>query len=195
MIYRCNGNAEGFVCFSIYNKVVTLPLISINPKFRRQGIGKRFVADYIEYFKKKDFLVAEAQDVTSEGEHLCKSTSFSFKEKFYSEINYYRILVDHREQNWNAMHRLALWKSEIAEGEPDYSWNIEFNNDKRPIICITHPDWKVAIIESNLIIKKDKVKYFANRIFANNITPGYIYVDQDISNQILKQRAPKTLPI
>lgn len=68
LLYRGENNkADGFIIFSENQRIVLVDLICIKPSLRKQGIGKRFVADYINYFKKKKILVIVAEPVTFEG--------------------------------------------------------------------------------------------------------------------------------
>lgn len=183
LLYRNNGNADGFITYLSFDKKIIIEIICIKPNLRHKGIGKSFVDDYIEYFKKRNVLVVEIDNViTSEGNNLCISTGFKKLVKPNEEdmIQFYKPLASGcRRENWISNRRIVLWKKESFDGSclPDMSWDLDFKNDNAPILEYAYKDWYVGIVENNQIIEYDKVKYFYG---VAGETLGYIYINKDI---------------
>lgn len=187
LVYRKDGFAEGILVFSTYGKVVKADIISVNPKLRHQGVGKSFVDSYLSYFKKKGFLCVETSDVTIDGRRLCRSTKFKVLSKEYHgdrELKYYKTLVETRKQDWAAKNRIVLWENEVSgEGFPDYSWSMNFNKSKKPIIQHAFKDWYVGVVVDGRCVIRDKLKYLNEE--ACNTIPGYLYIDEKICKALL----------
>lgn len=185
LLYRNNGKADGFITYLKFDKVIRIGQICIKPDLRHMGIGKSFVYDYIKYFKKKRNLVVEIDNVvTTEGMNLCVSTDFVelFRPNEEDMIHFYkRLMSDYRKVDWVSNRRLGLWKKCYIDMDesplPDVSWNLEFENDKTPILEYAYKDWYIGIIENNQVVEYSKVKYFYN---ITDKTPGYIHVTKDI---------------
>ena len=187
LLYRNNGKADGFITYLKFDKVIRIGQICIKPDLRHMGIGKSFVYDYIKYFKKKRNLVVEIDNVvTTEGMNLCVSTDF-IKIESHNECRgeilpdfYKRLISKCRKENWSANRRIVLWKSlsvDTSNTMPNVSWDLDFENDKTPILEYAYKDWYVGIIENNQVVEYSKVKYFYN---ITDKTPGYIHVTKDI---------------
>lgn len=187
LLYRNNGNADGFITYLKFNKVIRIDIICIKPDLRNRGIGKSFVYDYIKYFKKKRNLVVEIDNiVTTEGMNLCVSTDF-IKIESHNECrdeilpDFYKLLISKcRKENWSANRRIVLWKRlsvDIDTTMPDASWDLDFENDKTCIFEWAYRDWYIGIIENNQVVEHSKVKYFYN---LTDKTHGYIHVTKDI---------------
>lgn len=187
LVYRKNGLADGILTFTPYGKVIKADIISVNPKLRHQGVGRSFVESYLSYFKKKGFLCVETSDVTPEGKRLCRSTKFKTLEVKYqgpNELLYHKMLVETRKQNWTAKNRIVIWENErSADGEPDFSWSLNFSRNKKPIIHYAFPDWHVGVVVDREIIKCDKLKYLNKEAYET--TPDYLYIDEKICKTLL----------
>lgn len=183
LLYRNKGKADGFITYLGIDKKIIVEIICIKQDLRHKGIGRGFVNDYIEYFKKRNILVVEIDNViTSEGNNLCISTGFKKLVKPNEEdiTQFYKPLTrDCRKENWTANRRIVLWKKESFDSScpPDMSWDLDFKNDKAPILEYAYKDWYVGIVENNQIIEYGKVKYFYG---VANETLGYIYINNDI---------------
>lgn len=175
--------ADGFITYLGIDKKIIVEIICIKQDLRHKGIGRGFVNDYIEYFKKRNILVVEIDNViTSEGNNLCISTGFKKLVKPNEEdiTQFYKPLTrDCRKENWTANRRIVLWNKESFDSScpPDMSWDLDFKNDKAPILEYAYKDWYVGIVENNQIIEYGMVKYFYG---VANETLGYIYINNDI---------------
>lgn len=183
LLYRNNGNVDGFLTYSKLDKKVRLEIICIKPDLRHKGVGKKIVLDYIKYFSNMGLLIVEVDNVvTCEGVNLCLSTNFIKLNKPNEEsmISFYKPLIDVcRGENWNANRRMILWKKESIDSStiPDSSWSLDFEEDKTPILEYAYKDWWIGIVEDNRVIEYDKVKYFYN---VTSKTNGYLYVNKDV---------------
>ena len=183
LLYRNNGNVDGFLIYSKLDKKVRLEIICIKPDLRHKGVGKKIVLDYIKYFSDMGLLIVEVDNVvTCEGVNLCLSTNFIKLNKPNEEsmISFYKPLIDVcRGENWNANRRMILWKKESIDSStiPDSSWSLDFEEDKTPILEYAYKDWWIGIVEDNRVIEYDKVKYFYN---VTSKTNGYLYVNKDV---------------
>lgn len=198
LVYRKDGVAVGFLVYSkYYDRIVKLDIIDVNPDYRHQGIAKRFVEDYIKYFVSKGIVVAELDGESTYGECLAKSTGFepiTYSDGYCTTL--FRKFVETREQNRTEDCRLLLWtedfykvKNSEAPIQPTYSWSLNFENDKRPIIQYAYKEYQICIIKDGKFIKPDRVELYLSEDFHKSILYSaypYIYVDKEIAEKLLK---------
>ena len=196
LLYRSKDKkAEGFIIFNENQRVVLVDLICINPSFRKQGVGKRFVADCVNCFKKRKILVVVAEAVTFEGAWLCKSTGF--QKDCGGELGFYRkYLEECREQDWSANRRFVLWKTHpyLKTQIPDASWNLDFDNDKTPILDYAYREWYYGIIENDEVVKHCRVNSDYNTNNGLYINNSYMYIDNDVFKKIESHPLQPFLP-
>lgn len=163
LIFLKNGRAEAFLTFLHRDKKIQIQAIAVNPVLRRNEVGKRFLNECCLYFKKRGYLVIDGYYVTYEGWRLVKSTGFKKVNKYSDSRNWiYKSLSDVRKQNWRANTRLVMWKKEYlsSTAKPDFSWNLNFKKNNKPIIAYAHGDYGIGIVKDGKLIEFNKVKRF-----------------------------------
>lgn len=114
-----------------------------------------------------------------------KSTGF---QKYYGgELGVYRKYLDEcREQNWSANRRFVLWKTfpYLENQTPDASWDLNFDNDKTPILDYAYKEWFYGIIENDEIIKRDRVNSYYNTSNGYYLNNSYMYITEDVYKNI-----------
>lgn len=180
LIYKKDGKAEAFLTFIDCDKKVQIQSISVNPTLRRIGVGKCFLNECCMCFKQKGYLIVDGYYVTYEGWRLAKSIGFKKVNKYSDSRNWiYKSLTDARKQNWNANTRLVMWKKEYLSSttKPDFSWNLDFSRNNKPIIAYAHGNYGIGIVKDGKLIEFNKVKRFHQ---IDERSYDYIIVDESM---------------
>ena len=131
----------------------------------------------IEHFKKQGCLVAELWDVSPKTHRMGKSMGFIEKKKMNENgiIDMFKILIKARKQNRRANIRFAVWDNCYYDTsvEPIFSWSLNFQRDKKPIVHYCYGDWTVGIIKDGLSLGGGRAKHFCDILRGGNII--YIY--------------------
>lgn len=179
IVYRHEGKAEAIMTYGRYDQEVTFYIMSLNPQFHHQGIGTRFMIDVLNYFRKKGCIVADFYEATKKGYRLIKHLGAKKKEDPYHPEEYMFIkIVPSRRQNWVARRRLVVWKdTPFGESMPDFSWSLNFDKNKIPILTYAFYDWYFGIVQDDEIIYQGKIKDI--RKLLPSFTGDYLYIKSD----------------
>lgn len=140
-VLRYKGKAVAFLTFmppSEESIRIIFDAVCVKPDFLRMGLATYLHESAIEYYKKRGCLVAELYHVCNESYKLGKSLGFVEKKetKETSIVSMVKILTDTRRQNRKANVRFVVWDNCYGDtnSEPIYSWSLNFQRDKKPII-------------------------------------------------------------
>lgn len=99
-------------------------------------------------------------------------------------IDMFKILIKARKQNRRANLRFAVWDNCCGDtsAEPIYSWSLNFQRDKKPIVHYCYGDWTVGIIKDGLSLGGGPAKHFCDILRGGNI----IYINEKKAKDILK---------
>lgn len=187
---RYKGKSVAFLIFSPPREDclrIIIRAVCVKPVFLRMGLATHLHKKTIEYYQKQGVLVAELWNVCRESYQLGKSMGFvKIIENIKSnEMSMFKILINTRKQNRNAKIRFVVWGSSYADTNTKaiYSWSLNFQRDKKPIIRSIDFEWTVGIIKDNEVVDYGIAKHFWD-IFP--IGGNYIYIDEDKAKRILK---------
>lgn len=163
-------NVIGFLIWSIGDIYVEIDILEIKPVFRKKGIGKYFINEISEYFKKKKFLALKLFCEPKESESFWKKMEFiKFPNRGYSEseLTFFKplIIVNKSQTNVDENNKLELWNLEpynVKDSKPKWVWNIDESNFM-PILHPCNSNWNIRWTKNGKIVKEDKVKYFTNK--------------------------------
>lgn len=100
-------------------------------------------------------------------------------------IDMFKILIKARKQNRRANIRFAVWDNcyDDISAEPIFSWSLNFQRDKKPIVHYCNGDWTVGIIKNGQSLGGGSAKHFCD-IFppSGNI----IYINEKKAKDILE---------
>lgn len=179
VVYKINGNAEAIMMYYTLPKVVVFQILYLNYKYHHKGIGKQFMFDLIEHFKREGKVVAEAYQPSLNGLRLVKELGFVAIEDNPSSKDFLtKFLVEPRAQSKRAKRRLVLWKY-LGKKRVDYSWSLNFSKDKRPILTYAYKDWTYGIVYNGITKPIDVVKHLED-----NHCGEYLYLDEDIFHDL-----------
>ena len=158
-VLRYKGKAVAFLTFmppSEESIRIIFDAVCVKPDFLRMGLATYLHESAIEYYKKRGCLVAELYHVCNESYKLGKSLGFVEKKetKETSIVSMVKILTDTRRQNRKANVRFVVWDNCYGDtnSEPIYSWSLNFQRDKKPIICSIDYEWTVGIIQDKKVV-------------------------------------------
>ena len=153
-VLRYKGKAVAFLTFmppSEESIRIIFDAVCVKPDFLRMGLATYLHESAIEYYKKRGCLVAELYHVCNESYKLGKSMGFVEKKETKETyiVSMVKILTDTRRQNPNANVRFVVWGNRYADTntKPIYSWSLNFQIDKKPIIHSIDAEWTVGIIQ------------------------------------------------
>lgn len=189
-VLRYEGKAVAFLTFRPpckKNKRIIFDAVCVKPDFLRMGLATYLHKSAIEHYKKRGCMIAELYHVRTESYKLGKSMGFVEKEKKKEtdEVSMFKVLVDTRRQNRNANIRFVVWGNSYADinSQPKYSWSLNFQKDKKPIIRSIGFEWTVGVIQGENVVRHDIAKNFFE-IF--NIGGSYFYINEEKAKEILK---------
>lgn len=95
-----------------------------------------------------------------------------------------KILIKARKQNRRANIRFAVWDNYCYDtsAEPIFSWSLNFQRDKKPIVHYCYGDWTVGIIKDGLSLGSGRAKHFCDILRGGNI----IYINEKKAKDILE---------
>ena len=95
----------------------------------------------------------------------------------------FKILIETRKQNRSANIRFAVWDNccDDTNAEPIFSWSLNFQRDKKPIVQYCDGDWTVGIIKDGLSLGGGPAKHFCDILRRGNI----IYINEKKAKDIL----------
>jgi GNAT superfamily N-acetyltransferase len=183
-ILKNKENVIGYTIWRIGDIHIEIDIFEIKPIFRKKGIGKYFINEISEYFKKKNFLALKLFCEPKESESFWKKMGFiKFPERGYSEseLTFFKplIIVNKSQTNVGENNKLELWNLEpykVKDSKPKWIWNIDESN----FIPILHPcnsNWNIRWTKNGKIIKDDKVKYFTHKNNQIEFSP-FIYIEK-----------------
>lgn len=163
---------------------VAIDIFVINPMHRKQGVGRFFCNEILNYFKTKGFKVVKLFCAPPTSEMFWKKMGFiKFPDCRYTEhkLTYYKVLVNTASKDpINNADKIELWDVDpyqSEEKEPKWSWYVEMKDGVLlyPIIQPCNCDWNLRWSNNGKTYKEDKVKYFTNKdeIYSNSFL--YIY--------------------
>ena len=96
----------------------------------------------------------------------------------------FKILINTRKQNRRANIRFAVWDNYCYDTsvEPIFSWSLNFQRDKKPIVQYCDGDWTVGIIKDGLSLGGGRAKRFCDILRGGNI----IYINEKKAKDILE---------
>ncbi len=188
-VLRYKGKAVAFLTFSPpYEDSIQIVfrMVCVKPDFLRMGLATYLHKSAIEHFQKRGCLVAELWNVCSESYKLGKSMGFIKKQEESNYVSMVKILIKTRKQNCRAKIKFVVWDNCCGKTDtkPIYSWSLNFQRDKKPIIhYIGNYNWTVGIVKEDSTVCSGTAKYFFPKIF-----PGsgkYIYISEEKSKMLL----------
>lgn len=189
-VLRYKGDAIAFLTFSPPAEgsiIIIFRIVCVHPNFLRMGLATYLHKMAIEHFKKQGCLVAELWDVCNETCRMGKSMGFIKKNEMNKNgiIDMFKILIKARKQNRRANIRFAVWDNcyDDISAEPIFSWSLNFQRDKKPIVHYCNGDWTVGIIKNGQSLGGGSAKHFCD-IFppSGNI----IYINEKKAKDILE---------
>ena len=115
-----------------------------------------------------------------------KSMGFIEKKKMNKDgiDEMFKILIETRKQNRRANIRFAVWDNccDDTSAEPIFSWSLNFQRDKKPIVHYCYGDWTVGIIKDGLSLGGGRAKHFCDIFRGGNI----IYINEKKAKDILE---------
>lgn len=174
----------GYTIWRIEDIHIEIDIFEIKPEYRKKGIGKYFISEISEYFKKKDFLAIKLFCEPEESEIFWRKMDFiKFPKRGYSEseLTFFKplIIVTKSQTNVDENNKLELWNLEpyeIKDSKPKWIWEVDLNN----FIPILHPcnsNWNLRWTKNGKIVKEGKVKYFTNKSNPIEFSP-FIYIEK-----------------
>ena len=189
-VLRYKGKAVAFLTFmppSEESIRIIFDAVCVKPDFLRMGLATYLHESAIEYYKKRGCLVAELYHVCNESYKLGKSMGFVEKKETKETyiVSMVKILTDTRRQNPNANVRFVVWGNRYADTntKPIYSWSLNFQIDKKPIIHSIDAEWTVGIIQDKKVVYYGIAKRFFDVI---PIGEPYLYINEDKAKHILE---------
>lgn len=176
-----NDFAIGFIVYRISDLTAEIVIAEIKPTERRKGIAKELINGTLEYFRTKEILVTQLFCSPENSEPFWKKVGFLNFPEFphNSQIRMYKPQIQTLEL-WNKSDLknneevIELWNEEphIAERiNSKWKWELKYNSNtlilEKPIIFPAHYDWQICWRKGNLIIEKNKVKYFKTEEILN----------------------------
>ena len=175
-VLRYKGDAIAFLTFSPPAEdsiIIIFRIVCVHPFFLRMGLATYLHKMAIEHFEKQGCLVAELWDVSPKTHRMGKSMGFIEKKKMNENgINeMFKILIETRKQNRRANIRFAVWDNccDDTNAEPIFSWSLNFQRDKKPIVQYCDGDWTVGIIKDGLSLGGGPAKHFCDILRRGNI--------------------------
>lgn len=181
-ILKNEKNVIGYLIWSIGDIYVEIDILEIKPVFRKKGIGKYFINEISEYFKKKGFLVMKLFCKSKESEMFWRKMEFikfPKMEDSKSELTFFKplIIVNKSQTNIYENNKLELWNIEsfmVEDSKPKWIWIIDINN----FVPILHPcdaNWNIRWTKKGKIVKECMVKHFSDQKNQIEFSP-FIYV-------------------
>ena len=188
-VLRYKGDAIAFLTFSPPAEdsiIIIFRIVCVHPNFLRMGLATYLHKMAIEHFKKQGCLVAELWDVSPKTHRMGKSMGFIEKKKMNKDgiDEMFKILIETRKQNRRANIRFAVWDNCCYDtsAEPIFSWSLNFQRDKKPIVHYCYGDWTVGIIKDGLSLGGGRAKHFCDILREGNI----IYINEKKAKDILE---------
>lgn len=175
LIVLFKGNQlVGFSAYKAKYPVSEIDVLEIKKEYRKKGLGEKLVNDTLREIKTKKAEIIELFCSPRSSEPFWKKNGFiNFPTFPYnSQVRMYKPLIQTAKlmgisDNNNNNNIIELWNEEpsIADRiESTWKWKLNFeDNDlilEKPIIFPAHYDWQICWRKGDLIIEKDKVKYF-----------------------------------
>ena len=167
-------------------KQVKIDIFVIHPDYRRQGLGRFFYNEILNYFRIKGFKTVKLSCEPK------KSKLFWEKMGFIklpdcgcteNELTYYTILVDIAPmERENMIDKVELWNvepHEIQRKRPKWTWYVK-NTDgvlDKPIIHPCDCNWNLRWSKNGQVVREGKVKYFTNEDYELYSYP-FLYIDE-----------------
>lgn len=155
---------------------IVFRIVCVKPEFLRIGLASYLHKSAIGHFQKRGVLVAELWDVCSESYKM--GQSMGVVKMLGAEQSMFKFLTITRKQNRRANIRFVIWDNCCGntEEKPVFSWSLNFQRDKKPIIhYMDNCDWTVGIVKADKVVYSKTAKYFP-KIFPS--AGKYIYINE-----------------
>jgi predicted GNAT family acetyltransferase len=169
-ILKNKENVIGYTIWRTGDIHIEIDIFEIKPVFRKKGMGKYFLNEISEYFKKKGFLALKLFCEPEKSELFWKEMKFiKFPKRgcSESELTYFKplIKINQSDEDVDENNKLELWDLEpfeVENSKPKWVWNI----DIKKIISILHPydlKWNMRWTKNGKIVKESMIKDFSSK--------------------------------
>lgn len=183
-VLKYKGKVVAFLTFFPFVKIkVVFTMECVKPEFTGMGLARLLLSLAMAYFKNKGCIVAKMYNVQTATRHMGLSMGFHemTEEESGNIVSMVKPLIIFREQNGDANVKFVIWEDYYNHKVPTYSWSMDFNNDKRPIIHEVSGDKYVGVVQNGNILIENVAKNFFD-VFQ----VGYIYITEEKAKYIME---------
>lgn len=167
-------------------KQVEIDIFVIHPDYRRQGVGRFFYNEILNYFRIKGFKTVKLYCEPKKSKLFWEKMGFiklPYCGRTENELTYYTILVDIAPvERVDMIDKVELWNvepHEIQRKRPKWTWYVKNKNGvlDKPIIQPCDCNWNLRWSKNGQVVKEGKVKYFTNEDYELYSYP-FLYIDE-----------------
>lgn len=166
----------GFVVwYKSSDLTITIDIAEIHFNFRGKGIGKFFIDQIIEYFRKRGIVAINLQCAPVSSKSYWEKVGFiPYDERMGRNNEHYKLIapscpIFKPELEDDNSEVIELWNLETFQANdalPKWTWKVEYKFGTRklskPIINPSYYDWRIRWRKGETVFGDHKVKYFGN---------------------------------